>query len=158
MSQGPSSQRTKGSQDSATGETTGGNEDGVCVRKMRLKVLYTFDDQNKTNCLARWPHVLEIQTVAMDETTSIGVIELKTCIQAIVQCSPELVARLGQDYTVYAPTRRQSYTFTKHKSFPEPSSEGWNQHGSGQSITQPELATPAPSRAYISGRCCSRHI
>ncbi|EHL00474.1 hypothetical protein M7I_3558 [Glarea lozoyensis 74030] len=100
MSQGPSSQRTKGSQDSATGETTGGNEDGVCVRKMRLKVLYTFDDQNKTNCLARWPHVLEIQTVAMDETTSIGVIELKTCIQAIVQCSPELVARLGQDYTV----------------------------------------------------------
>jgi hypothetical protein len=38
----------------------------------------------------------------MDETTSIGVIELRTCIQAIVQCSPELVARLGQDYTVYA--------------------------------------------------------
>jgi hypothetical protein len=35
MSQGPSSQRTKGSQDSAMGETTGGNEDGVCVRKMR---------------------------------------------------------------------------------------------------------------------------
>jgi hypothetical protein len=67
-----------------------------------VKVLYTFDDQNKTNCLARWPHVLQIQTVAMDETTSIGVIELKTCIQAIVQCSPELVARLGQDYTVYA--------------------------------------------------------
>jgi hypothetical protein len=40
--------------------------------------------------------------VAMDETTSIGVIELRTCIEAIVQCSPELVARLGQDYTVYA--------------------------------------------------------
>jgi hypothetical protein len=38
----------------------------------------------------------------MDESTSIGVIELKTCIQAIVQCSPELVARVGQDYTVYA--------------------------------------------------------
>lgn len=67
-----------------------------------VKVLYTFDDQNKTNCLARWPHVLQVQTVAMDETTSIGVMELKTCIQAIVQCSPELVARLGQDYTVYA--------------------------------------------------------
>jgi hypothetical protein len=67
-----------------------------------VKVLYTFDDQNKTNCLARWPHVLDIQAVAMDETTSIGVIELKTCIQAIVQCSPELLTRLGQDYTVYA--------------------------------------------------------
>jgi hypothetical protein len=38
----------------------------------------------------------------MDETASIGVIELKTCIQAIVQCSPELLSRLGQDYTVYA--------------------------------------------------------
>lgn len=67
-----------------------------------VKVLYTFDDQNKTNCLARWPQVLQIRTVAMDETTSIGVVELKTCIQAIVQCSPELVAKLGQDYTVYA--------------------------------------------------------
>ncbi|KAL3423261.1 gata transcription factor [Phlyctema vagabunda] len=78
------------------------DEDGVSVRPMRLKVLYTFDDQNKTNCLARWPDVLQIKTVAMDETTSIGVIELKTCIRAIVQCSPELVARLGQDYTVYA--------------------------------------------------------
>ncbi|TVY76103.1 CENP-A multicopy suppressor protein [Lachnellula suecica] len=81
---------------------SGSNEDGVVVKPMRLKVLYTFDDQNKTNCLARWPHVLQIQTVAVDETTSIGVIELKTCIQAIVQCSPELVGRLGQDYTVYA--------------------------------------------------------
>lgn len=67
-----------------------------------VKVLYTFDDQNKTNCLARWPHVLQIQAVVMDENATIGVIELKTCIQAIVQCSPELVARLGQDYTVYA--------------------------------------------------------
>lgn len=38
----------------------------------------------------------------MDESTSIGVIELKTCVQSIVQCSPELVATLGQDYTVYA--------------------------------------------------------
>ncbi|RFU27272.1 hypothetical protein B7463_g9062, partial [Scytalidium lignicola] len=76
--------------------------DGVTIRPMRLKVLYTFDDQNKTNCLARWPHVLQIQTVVMDEETSIGVIELKTCVQAIVQCSPELVATLGQDYTVYA--------------------------------------------------------
>ena len=29
-------------------------------------------------------------------------IELKTCIKAIVNASPELVARLGQDYTIYA--------------------------------------------------------
>jgi hypothetical protein len=74
----------------------------LITSQFAVKVLYTFDDQNKTNCLARWPHVLQIQTVAMDETTSIGVIELNTCIQAVVQCSPELVARLGQDYTIYA--------------------------------------------------------
>jgi hypothetical protein len=46
--------------------------------------LYTFDNENKTNCLARWPHVLEIQTAYLDEETPVGVIELKTCIQAIV--------------------------------------------------------------------------
>ncbi|CZR57249.1 uncharacterized protein PAC_07139 [Phialocephala subalpina] len=83
-------------------ENNGESEDGVVVKSMRLKVLYTFDDQNKTNCLARGSQAMQIKTVAMDENTTIGVIELKTCINAIVQHSPELVARLGQDYTVYA--------------------------------------------------------
>ncbi|KAI9043474.1 putative GATA transcription factor (Ams2) [Aspergillus affinis] len=78
------------------------SQDGISVRPMRLKVLYTFDDASKTNCLARWPHLLDIQTAALDEKTHVGVIELKTCIQAIVSASPELVAQLGQDYTVYA--------------------------------------------------------
>ncbi|KAL2851489.1 hypothetical protein BJY01DRAFT_116930 [Aspergillus pseudoustus] len=78
------------------------SQDGISVRPMRLKVLYTFDDASKTNCLARWPHLLDIQTAFLDEQTQIGVIELKTCIQAIVSASPELVAKLGQDYTVYA--------------------------------------------------------
>ena len=67
-----------------------------------MKVLYTFDYENKTNCLARWPLLLDIRTAQLDETTQVGVIELKTCIQAIVSASPELVAKLGQDYTVYA--------------------------------------------------------
>lgn len=67
-----------------------------------MKVLYTFDHENKTNCLARWPQDIDIRTAYLDETTQIGVIELKTCIQAIVAASPELVAKLGQDYTVYA--------------------------------------------------------
>ncbi|KAL5406797.1 hypothetical protein PMIN03_007593 [Paraphaeosphaeria minitans] len=71
-------------------------------RLMRVKVLYTFDDQNKSNCLARLPNALSIPTVSLDETTEIGVIELKTCVQAIVSASPELVARLGHDFTVYA--------------------------------------------------------
>ncbi|PLB44358.1 hypothetical protein P170DRAFT_430258 [Aspergillus steynii IBT 23096] len=78
------------------------SQDGISVRPMRLKVLYTFDDASKTNCLARWPHLLDIQCAALDEKTHVGVIELKTCIQAIVSASPELVAQLGQDYTVYA--------------------------------------------------------
>ncbi|KAF2126823.1 hypothetical protein P153DRAFT_70823 [Dothidotthia symphoricarpi CBS 119687] len=71
-------------------------------RPMRVKVLYTFDDQNKSNCLARLPNALNVPVVALDENTQVGVIELKTCIQAIVAASPELVARLGHDYTVYA--------------------------------------------------------
>lgn len=65
-------------------------------------MLYSFDNENKTNCLARWPQPLDIRTAYLDENTQIGVIELKTCIQAIVTASPELVAALGQDYTVYA--------------------------------------------------------
>ncbi len=67
-----------------------------------VKVLYSFDNENKTNCLARWPQPLDIRTAHLDENTQIGVIELKTCIQAIVAASPELVAALGHDYTVYA--------------------------------------------------------
>ncbi|KAJ5528910.1 hypothetical protein N7527_002303 [Penicillium freii] len=78
------------------------SQDGIDVRPMRLKVLYTFDNENKTNCLARWPHVLDIETAFLDENTPVGVIELKTCIQAIVSASPELVGQLGKDYTVYA--------------------------------------------------------
>ena len=67
-----------------------------------MKVLYSFDNETKTNCLARWPQPLDIRTAYLDENTQIGVIELKTCIQAIVAASPELVVKLGQDYTVYA--------------------------------------------------------
>ncbi|KAJ5457810.1 hypothetical protein N7475_009198 [Penicillium sp. IBT 31633x] len=78
------------------------SQDGIDVRPMRLKVLYTFDNENKTNCLARWPHVLDIQTAYLDENTPVGVIELKTCIQSIVSASPELVGQVGKDYTVYA--------------------------------------------------------
>lgn len=65
-------------------------------------MLYTFDDLNKTNCLARWPQVLDIRSVHVDENTQIGVVDLTICVQAIVSASPELVAKLGQDYTVYA--------------------------------------------------------
>ena len=65
-------------------------------------MLYTFDSENRTNCLARWPQILNIRTAHLDETTQIGVIELRTCLEAIVVASPEMTAKLGQDYTVYA--------------------------------------------------------
>jgi hypothetical protein len=68
------------------------SQDGITVRPMRLKVLYTFDNENKTNCLARWPHVLDLQTAFLDEQTQIGVIELKTCIQAIVSARFDFLA------------------------------------------------------------------
>lgn len=67
-----------------------------------VKVLYTFDNENKTNCLARWPHVLDIQTAYLDEQTPVGVIELKTCIQAIVSARfehlPSLTHLFGYSY------------------------------------------------------------
>ncbi|KAJ4401451.1 hypothetical protein N0V91_007885 [Didymella pomorum] len=78
------------------------NNGDIPRRPMRVKILYTFDDQNKSNCLARLPNALSIPVVSLDEDTQIGVIELKTCIQAIAAASPELTAKLGHDYTVYA--------------------------------------------------------
>ena len=67
-----------------------------------VKVHYTFDNESKTNHLVRWRQEEKIRTAWLDETTQVGVVELKTCINAIVSASPELVARLGQDYTIYA--------------------------------------------------------
>ena len=69
---------------------------------MRLKVLYTFDAESKNNCLARWPHVLEIQTAFVEDATQIGVIDLKTCLQALASASPELLSQDALDYTIYA--------------------------------------------------------
>ncbi|PQE25104.1 gata transcription factor protein [Rutstroemia sp. NJR-2017a BVV2] len=121
------------------------SEDGVSIRPMRLKVLYTFDDECKTNCLARWPHVLQIQTVAMDDTNSIGVIELYTCLQAVIECSPELMPRLGRDFTVYA------YDFSEY-----------DNPLVGQGMLSKALATPPPtpnptngqSQKLVTGRVC----
>ena len=75
----------------------------IPTRPMRVKILYTFDSDNKTNCLARFPDILQIPAVAIDESNQVGVIELKQCIQAIVAASPELISRLTDgDFTIYA--------------------------------------------------------
>ncbi|MCJ1474851.1 hypothetical protein MMC13_003511 [Lambiella insularis] len=117
----------------------------VSVRPMRLKVLYTFDDQNKTNCLARWHQVLHIRTALLDENTQIGVIELKTCIQAIVAASPELVAKLGQDYTVYA------YDYSEYET--PLVGQGMLSWVLASSSTTPSV--PAhQSRTMVTGRVC----
>ncbi|ESZ96554.1 hypothetical protein SBOR_3056 [Sclerotinia borealis F-4128] len=120
------------------------SENGVTIRPMRLKVLYTFDDEFKTNCLARWPQVLQIKNIAMDETNSIGLIELYTCLQAIIECSPELLPRAGRDFTVYA------YDYSEDDS-----------PLVGQGMLSRALATPpipnAPmhqSQKFITGRVC----
>ncbi|KAK7430389.1 hypothetical protein QQZ08_003137 [Neonectria magnoliae] len=76
-------------------------DSGLQVRPMGLKVHYTFDKDGKDNCLARYPHALQVQAIPMDEKNSIGVIDLRMCLQAVTECSPELAGQDG-DYTIYA--------------------------------------------------------
>ncbi|KAK4179195.1 hypothetical protein QBC36DRAFT_84970 [Triangularia setosa] len=75
---------------------------GVQTRPMGLKVQYTFDRESQVNCLARWPHLLHIQTIPLNERTTIGVVDLRTCLQAVAQSSPEIVNQEENDYSVYA--------------------------------------------------------
>ncbi|KAG5920651.1 hypothetical protein E4U42_006136 [Claviceps africana] len=82
------------------------DEAGVQVRPMGhilppVKVHYTFDKDAKVNCLARFPHTLQIQTIPIDETTLIGIVDLRPCIHAVMECSPELAGQ-ETDYTIYA--------------------------------------------------------
>ena len=110
-----------------------------------MKVLYTFDDQNKTNCLARWPHVLSIQTISLDETTTIGVVELQTCIKAVVECSPELIPRMDKDYTVYA------YDYSEYDN----PLVGQGMLSRALAAASPTPGAPAShSRQLITGRVC----
>ena len=114
-----------------------------------MKVLYTFDDQNKTNCLARWPQLLDIRTAFLDESTQIGVIELKTCLQAIVSASPELVARLGQDYTVYA------YDYSEYET--PLVGQGMLSWALASSSTTP-TAPAHQSKTMVTGRVCKNIV
>lgn len=76
---------------------------GIPTRPMRVKILYTFDADNKTTCLARVSGTLNIPAVAIDEQTQVGVIELQQCIQNITEASPEILSQLDSgDFTVYS--------------------------------------------------------
>lgn len=77
-------------------------EMGLQVRPMGLKVHYTFDKEGRVNCLARWPQTLQVQAIPLDEANWIGVTDLRTCLQAIAHCSPEIISQTEHDYTIYA--------------------------------------------------------
>ena len=76
--------------------------EGVSVQTVKLKVLYTFDIDSKDNHLARWPHSLDVSTCFIDNNTQIGVVDLRTCLEAVITASPELTSRVDQDYATYA--------------------------------------------------------
>lgn len=116
----------------------------IPTRPMRVKVLYTFDYENKTNCLARFPETLQIPAVAIDDNAQVGVIELRQCIQAIVGASPELLSRLAEgDFTIYA------YDYSEYET-----------PLVGQGMLSSALAASAPlvpahqSKTMITGRVC----
>lgn len=71
------------------------------VCSLVVKVQYTFE-KDQQNCLARWPHTLQIQTIPIDDRNAIGIIDLRTCLQALAQCSPEIINQPDKDYAVYA--------------------------------------------------------
>lgn len=66
-----------------------------------VKVLYKFNREDKFDCLARPSQTYAVQTIPIDQSTTIGVIDLRICIQAVVDCSPELPGQ-DCDYTIYA--------------------------------------------------------
>ncbi len=113
----------------------------IPTRPMRVKILYTFDQENKTNCLARFPEVLQIPAVAIDESSQVGVIELKQCLQAIVAASPELIPRLADgDFTIYA------FDYSEYDT-----------PLVGQGMLSAALSNAAsmqPSKSMITGRVC----
>ncbi|KAI1100749.1 hypothetical protein F4804DRAFT_35580 [Jackrogersella minutella] len=78
------------------------DENGIQSKPMGLKVLYTFDTGCQERCLARWPHIITVQTIMIEEHSMIGVVQLRVCLQAIAQCSPELINDNEKDYTIYA--------------------------------------------------------
>jgi len=49
-----------------------------------VKVSYAFDDKNKSNCLARWPHLITTRVVELDKDTVVGAVEFKTCILSMI--------------------------------------------------------------------------
>ncbi|KAM3422570.1 hypothetical protein BST61_g64 [Cercospora zeina] len=114
----------------------------IPTRPMRVKILYTFDCEGKTTCLARLPTTLNIPAVAIDEQSQVGVIELKQCVSAIVSASPEIVSQLESgDFSVY------SYDYSEYDA---------PVVGQGRMSALLAATTPAAenSKTMITGRVC----
>ncbi|KAI5461371.1 hypothetical protein BGZ63DRAFT_404230 [Mariannaea sp. PMI_226] len=77
------------------------DDSGIQIRPMGLKVHYTFDKENKVNCLARSSQTLQVQTIPLDDKNSIGIVDIRVCMQAVADCSPELINQ-ETDYNIYA--------------------------------------------------------
>ncbi|KAI0133175.1 hypothetical protein F4776DRAFT_144721 [Hypoxylon sp. NC0597] len=75
---------------------------GLPIKLMGLKVHYTFGTDPNDRCLARWPDVLHVQTIPMNDELIIGLIDIKTCLLAVSHGSPELLRDKENDYSVYA--------------------------------------------------------
>lgn len=76
--------------------------DAASMQAVKLKILYTFDTESKDNHLTRWPQSLQVNTCFVDNANQIGVVELRTCLEAVTTASPELISQLDTDYAVYA--------------------------------------------------------
>lgn len=72
----------------------------LTLPRCAVKVQYAFD-KDPQNCLARWPGTLQIQTAPMDERITIGLVDLRMCLEAIAQCSPEIINQHDRDYAIY---------------------------------------------------------
>lgn len=123
-------------------EGSGGD---ISTRPMRVKILYTFDHDSKTNCLARVPDVLNIPAVAIEEGNEVGVIGLKQCLHAITSASPEILSRLSDgDFTIYAHDYSENDTPLV-----------------GQGLLSVALATATPTSqqsTMITGRVCANKL
>jgi hypothetical protein len=80
----------------------------------------------------------------MDETTSIGILDLKTCIETVTRCSPELISRVGQDYTVYA------YDYSEYDN----PLVGQGMLSRVLASASPQIAPAQQSQKLITGRVC----
>lgn len=63
-----------------------------------VKVSYTFDDASRSQCLARWPHLVSTPVVQVDPDLLVGAVELKTCILSIISARSVMLPRMSPSY------------------------------------------------------------